>query len=276
MKNKKIELILRPERKYRLENGKYYFHDIDFTDHSHKNNLIQNIQYSLKEHGGFYYQLIEWFSPVLSSLKYRKMLNQLLNQHGPEQVIVNLGSGPRYLKGRKDIINVDIFSFHEVDIISDAANLPFKDNSVDLLINTALLEHTSEPWKIIKEMHRVLCKDGKIFCFVPFIQPLHAAPDDFYRWTEQGIYQSFSEFDKLHVYLAGGPMSGFLWIFVEFISILLSFGSSLLHDVFFLILMVLTSPLKLLDILMIHLPYARNIASGFGIIAEKHNRIKTF
>jgi hypothetical protein len=277
MKDKKIKRILVHERQYKVENGKFRFLEkVDFSENSDKKNFVMKIQNSLKRNGSLYYQLIQWLSPVLSSIKHRKMLNVLLRQYGPEQVIVNLGSGPRHLKGRKDIVNVDIFSFHEVDIIADAADLPFKDDSIDLLINTALLEHTSEPLKIIKDMHRVLRKGGTIFCFVPFIQPLHAAPDDFYRWTEQGIYESFSEFDELQVYMAGGPMSGFLWVFVEWISILLSFGSSLLHDVFFLIFMVLTSPLKILDVLMIKLPYARNIASGFGIVAKKPNCIKDF
>ena len=271
MKDEKIERILAPERRYRVENGKFNFLEkVGFSESSDEKNLVKKIQNSLKGHGGLYYQLVQWFSPVLSSIKHRKMLNLLLRQYGPEQVVVNLGSGPRLLKGRKDIVNVDIFSFHEVDIIADAADLPFKDDSVDLLINTALLEHTSEPLKIVKGMHRVLRKGGKAFCFVPFIQPLHTAPDDYYRWTEQGIYESFSGFDELQVYMAGGPMSGFLWVFVEWISILLSFGSSLLHDVLFLIFMVLTSPLKILDVLMIKLPYARNIASGFGIVSKKN------
>lgn len=35
------------------------------------------------------------------------MLNILLKQYGPEHIIVNLGSGPGHLKGRKDIININ-------------------------------------------------------------------------------------------------------------------------------------------------------------------------
>ena len=256
--------------RYRVNDGKLYFLEkIDSSGDSGESSLIKKIQNFLKGYGNLYYLLIQWFSPVLSSIKHRKTLNMLLKQYGPEHIIVNIGSGPRHLKGRRDIINVDIFSFHEVDIVADAADLPFKDESVDFLVNTALLEHTSEPLKIIKDMYRILRKGGKAFCFVPFIQPLHTAPDDFYRWTVPGIYESFSEFDELEVYMAGGPMSGFLWIFVEWISILLSFGCKFIHNIVFLVLMVLTSPLKILDVLMIKLPYAQNIASGFGIVAKK-------
>jgi len=55
----------------------------------------------------------------------------------------------------------------------------------------------------------------------------------------------------------------------EWLSILLSFGSKTLHDILFLALMVITAPIKMLDMLMVKLPYAEKIASGFYVIGEK-------
>lgn len=79
----------------------------------------------------------------------------------------------------------------------------------------------------------------------------------------------FSNFDELEVFVGAEPTSSFLWVFQEWLSILLSFGSKTLHDILFLILIVATSPIKLLNFFMVKLPYAENIASGFGVIGEK-------
>jgi hypothetical protein len=64
-------------------------------------------------------------------------------------------------------------------------------------------------------------------------------------------------------------MSGFLWVFQEWVSILISFGSSLLKDVAFILVMLVTFPLKYLDLLLERHPGADKIASGFYIHAKK-------
>ena len=99
--------------------------------------------------------------------------------------------------------------------------------------------------------------------------PFHAAPDDFYRWTISGARELFSQFSEVDVFVGAGPASGFLWVLQEWLSILLSFGSKTLHDILFLTLMGLTWPVKFLDLFMVKLPYAENIASGFCVVAKK-------
>ena len=86
-------------------------------------------------------------------------------------------------QGRKDIINIDIFAFNEVDIVADAEGIPIENNSADLIICVALLEHVKDPQAVVAEMHRIVKSNGEVFCFIPFMQPFHAAPNDFQRWT---------------------------------------------------------------------------------------------
>ncbi len=52
-------------------------------------------------------------------------------------------------------------------IQGDAQNLPFKDNSFDIAIATALIEHLSEPFKMLTETYRVLKKDGLVIITTP-------------------------------------------------------------------------------------------------------------
>ncbi|MFH0800860.1 MAG: class I SAM-dependent methyltransferase [bacterium] len=225
--------------------------------------FLQNL---LKGYGRFYYFLLYVFSPVYGSLRPVK---KILEQFGKEKIILNLGSGPNYYMGRKDLVNIDIFAFQEVDIVADAHDLPIAKNSVDLIINTAMLEHVEEPGKIVDEMYRVTRPGGYVLCYVPFIVPFHPAPSDFFRWTSGGARKLFSRFSDVTIHVGGGPTSGMLWVFQEWLSTLLSFGSRTLHDLLFLLLMLLTFPIKFLDIVLAWFPTAENIASGFYITARK-------
>jgi len=132
-----------------------------------------------------------------------------------------------------------------------------------------MLEHVIDPKTVVEEMHRILKGGGRVICYLPFIVPFHAAPFDFQRWTREGIRRLFSCFDHVEVSIGGGPTSGMPWVFQEWLSILLSFGNKMLHDIVFLILIVCTAPIKTLDILMVKFPYAEKIASGFYVIGQK-------
>ena len=270
MKRDKIKKILKPDMKYTVQNRTVCFLPGDrLPEQSAGSGFLGKIQDMMKRYGRIYYTLLYWFAPVLSSYAHRKGLKKLLASYGKEDVILNLGSGPTYLLGRKDVINADIFAFDEVDIVADATDLQIKDESVDCIINIGMMEHVPHPDRVVREMHRILRRGGQIFCYLPFMPPFHAAPDDFYRWTISGARELFSEFNKVEAFVGAGPTSGFLWVFQEWLSILLSFGSKTLHDILFLTIMLLTWPIKFLDFFMIKLPCAENIASGFCVVVRK-------
>jgi SAM-dependent methyltransferase len=270
MKKGKITRILKSDEDYTIQNDTICFLPGNrLPQRSAGQGLLGKIKDRLKKHGRTYYALLYLLSPVLGSQPFRKNLKSLLGAYEIEHVILNLGSGPTYLHGRKDIINVDIFAFDQVDIVTDATDLTIKDESVDLVLNIAMTEHVDQPMKVIEEMHRVLKKGGQFFCYLPFMVPYHAAPEDFHRWTIAGTKTAFSCFEEVEVHIGAGPTSGFLYIFQEWVAIALSFGSRTLHDIVFLTVMVLTAPIKLLDLLLARFPYAENIASGFCVVGKK-------
>lgn len=59
----------------------------------------------------------------------------------------------------QELININKDKSIEI-IQGDAQNLPLKDNSFNVAIATAVIEHLSEPFKLLTEAHRVLKKDG--------------------------------------------------------------------------------------------------------------------
>ncbi|MCF6212462.1 MAG: class I SAM-dependent methyltransferase [Flavobacteriaceae bacterium] len=57
-------------------------------------------------------------------------------------------------------------------ILSHAEKLPFKDNSVDIVMSLASIDHFADYKAFIKEAHRVLKKDGKLLIFSHLDVPL--------------------------------------------------------------------------------------------------------
>lgn len=272
-KREKLQKVLKLTKHTINRKGQIIFLPINKTDliETAGPHLIGKIQNFLKKYGRLYNFLVDAFSPVFFNPFTLYKLNRLLKLYSSENTILNIGSGPTYFMNRKDIINIDIFAFDEVDIVADAHALPIKDACIDFVINIAMLEHVVDPQQVVKEMRRVAKKNGKILCYVPFIVPFHAAPHDFYRWTKSGIKELFSHFENVEIIICGGPTSAMLWILQEWLAILFSFGSRKVHDILFLFFMIITFPIKLLDLLLVLFPYASHITSGFYIIAEKGN-----
>ncbi len=269
LKKEKINRIRIQDRPFTFQNNAMCFLSKNrMSANSAGNGFLAAVQGLFKKFGSLYYLLITIFSPVLLNTYYHN-LKILLARHDQKKIIINLGSGPAILKNRQDIINIDIFAFNQVDLVADAFHLPIKDLSVDVIINTAMLEHVSDPQNIVNEIHRILKKDGDFFCYLPFIVPFHAAPDDFHRWTYEGARHCFRQFNKVNVSIGAGPTSGMLWVVQEWLAIMLSFGNRTLHDMIFMLLMILTAPIKLLDIILIHFPHAEKIASGFVVTGKK-------
>ena len=65
--------------------------------------------------------------------------------------------------------------------------IPLKDNTLDAVLSTSVLEHIRYPDLFLAEVFRVLKPGGKIFISVPFVYPEHEKPYDFQRPTKYGL-----------------------------------------------------------------------------------------
>ncbi|WP_238009745.1 methyltransferase domain-containing protein [Dactylosporangium sp. AC04546] len=206
-----------------------------------------------------------------------KLLSPVMNRPGAvrgflksfdldRDVVADFGCGTHRRDER--IVCMDGGSYGNVDIVTDLRRLPLADNSLAGGVSIAVLEHVPDPAAHIAEMHRVLKPGGRMLVFVPFMQPFHASPYDFQRYTEVGLKEQFPQFEVLSVKPGAGPTSGMVWVLQEWLAMLLSFGSAKLYRLV-LPLTWLLSPLKLLDLVMIHHPMAAQVASGFVIEVRK-------
>jgi SAM-dependent methyltransferase len=139
-----------------------------------------------------------------------QLLELIAQSDGP---ILDVGAGlrPAY---RNDVINVEIVPYPTTDVIGASEYLPFADESFDLVISVAVLEHVRDPFAAARELQRVLKPGGRVFAAVPFLQPYHAYPDHYYNMTSGGLRNLFAnlEVESLEVPQSGGPIFTLTWI----------------------------------------------------------------
>ncbi len=181
--------------------------------------------------------------------------------------IINLGSGPRRL--HPSFINVDVMPFPEVDIIADATKLPFKDSSLDAVVNESLFEHVPDPISVLKEINRVLKPGGILYVSVPFMTPYHGSPDDFSRWTKSGLRSFFSNFNLIEDGVDGGPWSALLNFLAYWFGTIFSFGSKKIAPFLAFICMLILGPLKIFDFFFARLPGSDAVAAQLYFIGKK-------
>lgn len=181
--------------------------------------------------------------PTLNIAKYRASIP--LQSTG--KTVLNIGSGGHRLA--RHIINLDVFEGNEVDIVGDGSLLPFRNDSVDIILLLAVLEHSVDPGKVVCESYRVLKKGGIVYCEFPFLQPEHNAPSDYWRVTLAGLRHLFAEFEEVDAGMCTGPGSAVSWILVEYSKVI--FKQKFLSKILFLVTSILVSPSKYLDRLFI-------------------------
>ena len=106
-------------------------------------------------------------------------------------VILDIGAGGRVIA--PNILGVDFLQFPNTKLIADIHQLPIANDSVSAVICTGVLEHVENPARAIEEMHRIIKTGHIIHVEVPFMQPYHADPIDYWRWTLPGIQRFCSD-----------------------------------------------------------------------------------
>lgn len=214
-------------------------------------------------------------TPLLSHLigcpypapRWNRCVRKLIRQLGPDARILDLGAGTR--RRAPNVINLEIESLPDVDVIADGHALPFRNGCFDAVISEAVLEHVRAPNRVVAEIHRVLKPGGTLCIAVPFLQGFHASPHDYQRWTVPGLVQLCSDFSELESGPCAGPTTALHWTLREYIGLLCSFGNLLIAKAVSLLVGWLTFPLLLLDIpLSLHRD-AHILASAVYFVGKK-------
>ncbi|MFZ0052732.1 MAG: class I SAM-dependent methyltransferase [Desulfobaccales bacterium] len=81
-----------------------------------------------------------------------------------------------------------VFGYRAEDLVYfDGRKFPLKEGSFDNLFHTEVLEHINDPFRFLRECHRVLKPGGSLFFSVPFQARYHYIPHDYWRFTPAGL-----------------------------------------------------------------------------------------
>lgn len=79
------------------------------------------------------------------------------------------------------------WDFSNLDLVGNSLNLPIKDNSVDVIINSSSLEHYDNPFAAFHQFARILKPGGSLYLDVPFSYLEHQIPHDYFRYSRYGL-----------------------------------------------------------------------------------------
>ena len=178
------------------------FRGNDFTDPINGKSYRKFLPY------GYVKQRDNALSPGTLSLERHRLLWLYLNNEtnffsktlkvlhiAPEQCFYNL------FKNLKNI-NYTTFDLNSplADIKGDICNLPFKENSFDFILCNHVLEHINDDKKAMKELYRVLNKNGTAILQVPINQKSSKTFEDSSIVDKKERIEKFGQYDHIRLY----------------------------------------------------------------------------
>jgi SAM-dependent methyltransferase len=197
------------------------------------------------------------------------MLRQLLAGLAPDARGLNVGAGHTKIDPR--IKNMEIEAGDGIDLVGSVESIPCDSSAFDLVITQEVLEHVKSPHQAVKEIYRVLKQNGTAYIQLPFIIGYHPCPNDYWRFTHEGMIELVESagFRLESIALSVGPAVGFYRIAVEFFAVLVSSFYGRLYKPAKLVFSLSLYPIKWLDPLMRRSSEAQRIAGGYFIVCRK-------
>jgi SAM-dependent methyltransferase len=134
-----------------------------------------SVQYAVRK------PLIEWLAS--------------LNLSGMRVLDVGCGDRPyeELLSGAAEIVGFDVPGNPHADLHGSIDALPVADASFDIVLCLQVLEHVPDPAAAVRELRRVVRPGGRVLLSTHGVYPFHPNPDDFWRWTHDGLERLFRD-----------------------------------------------------------------------------------
>ena len=145
----------------------------------------------------------------------RTLMNQLIENIKFKGKLLDIGGGEN-CNYRKTLKNTDYTSVNIDPAISPDflikvnERIPIADNSFETCLMFNVLEHIYDWNFIFCEVKRLLIRKGKLYIIIPFLYPIHAAPNDYLRVTNSYIkkFLENNNFVKIKIYpISYGPFT---------------------------------------------------------------------
>jgi SAM-dependent methyltransferase len=123
----------------------------------------------------------------------------------------------------------------EIDVYANNQKLPFKDGSIETVLCTEVLEHSTSPFVVMSEITRVLKPEGVLILSVPFLYWMHEEPRDYFRFTRYGLELLVlnSGLEIIRIESRGGMVTVAADFFSKFLQFVMPWAFNLLNIVLF-------------------------------------------
>jgi 2-polyprenyl-3-methyl-5-hydroxy-6-metoxy-1,4-benzoquinol methylase len=109
--------------------------------------------------------------------------------------VLDVGCGDRpyeqLLRGAAEIVGFDVPGNPHADLHGSIDAIPVEDASFDVVLCLQVLEHVPDPAAAVRELRRVVKPGGRVLLSTHGVYPFHPNPDDFWRWTNDGLAHLF-------------------------------------------------------------------------------------
>lgn len=139
-------------------------------------------------------RVVPWSPFAYVAWQLRRCVRDLVSAAdlGPAPSVLDYGADDspyrRHLPRRATYRAADLAGNARADVeVGADGTLPVADDTVDLVLSTQVLEHVDDPALYLSECARVLRPGGSLVLTTHGIMYLHRDPQDYWRWTCDGL-----------------------------------------------------------------------------------------
>ena len=133
-------------------------------------------------------------------MKRLSTTREIMNKFLPyiEGRVLDLGAGSAKYKEliaskTESYLACDAVKNENIDDVCDVLNLHYPEESFDTVISTQVMEHVKNPLLMASQINKVLKTGGKVILTAPLLIPMHSDPDDYFRFTKNGLVEIFKQ-----------------------------------------------------------------------------------
>jgi SAM-dependent methyltransferase len=129
--------------------------------------------------------------------------------------VLDFGEGDK--SGYRKLINCNSYKSINIDhsieptwLVKAGDSIPCANNTFDTVISLNTFEHIFDAREIIQQLYKTIKPGGAMLISTPFMFPIHAHPDDFFRPTPSWFRQTLKSCGFREIYivpLSWGPFS---------------------------------------------------------------------
>ena len=139
-----------------------------------------------------------WFMGELKKLKNYSVLEIGTRRWNPDKPTHH--KDWEWFKGHGKYVMSDFMNGLDVDVVADLHELSkvFGEKKFDVIFAASVFEHLEKPWIAAQEILKVLKDKGMFFIQTHQTFPIHGYPNDYFRYTTEGLKSIFMDASELH------------------------------------------------------------------------------